>query len=284
MPAYLLLAFGLFTCLVPRGIGSEALTGIACRSVHLQYPAPESAVFYNEVRVDESADGSYFMACGFSRGYFGIQQRVGGSKVVLFSVWDPGQQNDPNAAPAARRVKVLDQGPDVVVKRFGGEGTGGQSFYEYDWKIGQTCRFVVTARLEGERTVYVGYFYVADEKRWQQLASFSTLAEGNLLRGYYSFVEDFRRNRVSTTQLRKATFGNGWVRSTQGKWLPLARAKFTADGNRALNIDAGATGDRFSLATGGDTANAGTPLWAEIVLPAAERVPQQDLPQVAGGE
>ena len=41
-----------------------------------------------------------------------------------------------------------------------------------------------------------------------------------------------------------------------------------ADGNRALNIDAGAEGGRFYLATGGNVTNAGTRLWGEVRLPA----------------
>ncbi len=49
-------------------------TPVACRSVHLFYSAPEGLAFYNEVTVGQSAAGTYFMACGFDLGYFGIQQ------------------------------------------------------------------------------------------------------------------------------------------------------------------------------------------------------------------
>src|SRR5665213_1936249 len=76
----------------PAG-ADEKLAGIACRSVHLGYPAPEGAAFYNEVTVEKSAAGTYFMACGFDQGYFGIQELADGKKLVLFSVWDPGEQN-----------------------------------------------------------------------------------------------------------------------------------------------------------------------------------------------
>ena len=43
----------------------------AARSVHLGYPASEAAVFYNEMTIEKSVPGSYFMACGFRHGYFG---------------------------------------------------------------------------------------------------------------------------------------------------------------------------------------------------------------------
>ena len=52
----------------------KRLKGIACRSVHLGYSAPEGIAFYNEMTVDDSAEGTYFMACGFRMGYFGIQE------------------------------------------------------------------------------------------------------------------------------------------------------------------------------------------------------------------
>ncbi|MGH7967361.1 MAG: DUF3472 domain-containing protein, partial [Limisphaerales bacterium] len=70
----------------------------AARSVHLSYPAPEGKLFYNEVVVEKSVNGSYFMACGWNTGYFGIQQLdAPEDKVVLFSVWDPTKGDDPTA-------------------------------------------------------------------------------------------------------------------------------------------------------------------------------------------
>src|SRR5437879_3055372 len=59
------------------------------RSVHLHYPAPAADAFYNELTVEKSVPGCYFMACGFGNGYFGIQEQSRGGKAVLFSVWDP---------------------------------------------------------------------------------------------------------------------------------------------------------------------------------------------------
>ena len=67
----------------------------ACRSVHLWYTGPEAIAFYNEVTVEKSAPGTYFMACGFGGGYFGIQELGNGKKVVLFSVWEPDIGNNP---------------------------------------------------------------------------------------------------------------------------------------------------------------------------------------------
>ncbi len=218
----LLVALGLLSipgALMPAR-ADERLESKACRSVHLKYPASESVVFYNEVSVDRSSPGTYFCVCGFNMGYFGIQELTRGRKLIIFSVWDPGRQNDPSAVDKDRRVKVLHQGDDVRVRRFGNEGTGGQSFFDYDWKVGEVYRFMVTAGIEEARTAFSAYFFLPEEKKWKHLVTFSTLAGGQRLGGYYSFIEDFRRNRISATKVRKAHFGSGWIKTTEGQWVP----------------------------------------------------------------
>lgn len=252
--------------LVVAARADERLKGIACRSVHLAYPAPEGEAFYTEMTVEHSAEGTYFMAAGWSKGYFGIQELADGKKVVLFSVWDPTAGDDPRKVDESKRVKMLHKDEDVRVRRFGGEGTGGQSFLDFDWQLGETYRFLVTARPDGDdRTAYTGWFFAPEKKEWKKLVTFSTLTEGQLLKGYYSFVEDFRRNKVSTTKLRRASFANGWVKSADGEWLPMDKARFTADANPVLNVDAGAAAGRFFLATGGDLENTTTRIGDVIV-------------------
>lgn len=257
----------------------EKLKGIACRSVHLGYPAPTSTAFYNEVTVEQSAEGTYFMVCGWDKGYFGMQELANGKKVVLFSVWDPGEQNDPNTVAEDVRVKTLHKDEQVRVGRFGNEGTGGQSFFDYDWKIGETYRFLVTAKAADKRTEYAGYFFLPEKREWKHLVTFSTPTGGTLMKGCYSFVEDFRRNRVSTTKTRRASFGNGWAKPVDGEWQPLANARFTADANPVTNIDAGVTNDRFFLSTGGDIENKTLPLGKSAVLDEADRpsLPPEDV-------
>jgi len=227
----------------------------ACRSVHLWYAGPEAVAFYNEVTVEKSAPGTYFMACGFGGGYFGIQELGNGKKVVLFSVWEPSRGNNPNAVEEDRRVKLISKGEGIRTGRFGGEGTGGQSFFDYDWKVGEKYGLLVIAEADGQRTRYSGYFYLPEKKAWQHLATFSTLADGKLLRGFYSFVEDFRRNGDSATHQRSARYSNGWIKTADGQWVALTRARFTADNNPATNIDAGVEDANFFLRTGGDTHN-----------------------------
>jgi len=263
-----------------RAVADERLKGKACRSVHLHYRAKQGTVFYNEVTVDQSAQGTYFCVCGFRQGYFGIQELANGKKVAIFSVWDPGKQNNPNAVKEQQRVKLVYQGDQVRVKRFGNEGTGGQAMIECDWKIGKTCRLMVKAAPDGKRTAYSGYINLGEKSGWKHLVTFSTLAENRLLEGYYSFIEDFRRNVESTRYTRMARFGNGWIKAAgSGDWQPLQQARFTGDRNPVMNINAGQKQGRFYLATGGNIANEDVKLWETIDLKAdAQLEPPTPLP------
>ncbi len=228
-------------------------------SVHLRWQAPEGVSFYNEMTVRESVPGSYFMACGFSRGYFGIQELPGSkARVAIFSVWDPGTQHDPEADSAAvpedRRVKVHASGPGVRVDRFGNEGTGVRTMVDFPWKNDETVRFLVRASPGKRGTVYAAYIQRQGTTDWLFMARLETEAQGHLLRRHYSFVEDFQRDGRSLEQARRADYGNGWVQSEDGSWLPLLEAAFTRDSTPSRAISGGVTpARRFYLATGGDT-------------------------------
>lgn len=266
----------LLTFVVGAVFAEEPRVPNAARSVHLGFPAPEATIFYNEVTVEESVPGSYFMVCGFKHGYFGIQELSGPEdKVVLFSIWDPGDQNDPNSVPADRRVEVLHNDKDVRVGRFGNEGTGAQSFYKLKWQIGQTYRFCVKATVEKPKTSFAAYLWLDDSKEWKHLATFRTQTGGEPLRGLYSFLEDFRRDGRSAKQTRRATFGNGWVQTTNGDWVALTKARFTGDATPLDNIDAGVKDRRFWLVTGGDVTNhvplKSMLLWTPVELPLTAR-------------
>lgn len=249
-----------------HGIASEKSQPRAARSVHLWYPAEEGIVYYNEVTVEKSYPGSYFCVCGFNHGYFGIQELWEGRKIVIFSVWDPGDKNNPDAVSVDRRVKVLHEGQGVRISRFGNEGTGGKSMFDYQWKLGDTYKCMIKTSVDGIRTTYAAYFYINEEDKWKHLATFQTITGGDFLSGYYSFVEDFLRNGESSRNVRRARYGNGWVKTNAGKWLPLTQATFTADRTPTMNIDAGVVDGRFFLQNGGGTENH-TPLKSNMDCP-----------------
>jgi hypothetical protein len=255
----------------------------AARSVHLGWLAPEGNAFYNEMVVEQSTPGSYFMACGWDTGYFGIQELMQpGRKVAIFSVWDPTSGDNPNAVTKEDRVELLHSHPAVRIKRFGGEGTGGQCMMDFPWTLGSTNRFLVRGSIQGEKTAYSGYLWDSAKQEWMHLVTFRTRTGGRPLKGYYSFVEDFRRDGKSVQDLRRARFGGGMVLTTQGEWQCLLRARFTASGaewESKENIDGGLAKEGFFLATGGSI-QASRPLRSVIARsPLGMAIPGEPAPQ-----
>ena len=119
---------------------------------------------------------------------------LSGKRLAIFSVWDPTSGDDPSKVDPAKRVKLVEKGPKTRVGRFGGEGTGGQSFIDdLPWKEGQEVRFLLRAKAlpEEKRTAYSAWVAMPGGP-WQHIATFSTQSDGRLLKGYYAFVEDFK--------------------------------------------------------------------------------------------
>ena len=268
-----LLALVIFFC-AAQAHADEKLAGIACRSVHLGYGAKGATALHAEATIVESQPGTYFSVIAWDKGYFGLQELGNGKRLAIFSVWDSGS-NDPNKLDESKRVKVLHKDPKVRVGRFGGEGSGGQSFFDFDWKPNTSYEFVVTAKPDGDRTEYAGYLLDPAEKEWRHLITFSTITGGKLIGGFYSFVEDFKRDKVSLTRARTAKFGDLWQQGKGGEWTPLVTAKFTGDANPATNIDAFADHDRFTLSTGGATKKR----TREIERENFDREPEGDRPE-----
>ncbi len=232
-------------------------------SVHLIYPVPAAdeanvAWFYNEVTVTKDPVWSYYMACGFRRGYFGIQVNSPTERRIIFSVWDSGNEGvDRSKVSADDRVQLLAKGDDVIASGFGNEGTGGHSHLIYPWKAGQTYRFLVSAEPESTHTVYSGYFYFPEKKAWGLIASFRAPKDGGYLHGLYSFNENF--GGANGEYQRLAEFGNQWLKLSDGKWVELTTAKFSHDGTgKADRLDYASgveKNGRFYLSNGGFVAN-----------------------------
>lgn len=240
------------------------------RSVHLGYRewGKPAEVFYIEATATRFWPGSYMCLLGFNGGYAGVQEHHNGNHVAIFSVWDPGDAFDFSAHPdeveQKQRTKELYHGEGVRIRRFGGEGTGGQSMMDFAWRLGEPVRMAVSCAPDGDhRTAYTCWVWRDDA--WFRMATFSTLVGGDkaTLRGPYSFLEDFRRNVESKFQVRAATFSRLWAFS-DGAWHDSKSAQFTADGNTLTTIDAGPAPDGFWLATGGATANATVKLWGTV--------------------
>jgi hypothetical protein len=224
-------------------------------SVHLNYTLPDNEDiewFYNEVTVPEKQDviGSYFMADGFGEGYFGMQVNSAKERRILFSVWSPFQTDDPKSIPPDKRITMLRKGADVYTGEFGNEGSGGQSYLKYNWKAGNTYRFLLNGKPSGDSTTtYTAYFFAPEENKWRLIASFKRPKTQTYLKRFHSFLENFVPQAGDVE--RRVNFGNQWVCSASGKWTELTRAKFTADATARkgyrMDYAGGGNGSTFFL-------------------------------------
>lgn len=227
-------------------------------SVHLRYNLPDENTewFYNEIVVPEEGDipGSYYMACGFGEGYFGIQNNSPKPRRVLFSVWSPYKTDNAAEIPDSMRVTLVKKGANVKVQDFGNEGSGGQSYMHYDWKAGERCRFLMGAKPDGQgNTVYTAYFYDNTKSKWMLVASFRRPKTNTWYTNAYSFLENFYPTMGYIN--RKAYYGNQWARTADGRWIPITKARFTCDttGRQEMRQDytGGTDGGQFFLSMGG---------------------------------
>lgn len=227
-------------------------------SVHLGYTLPRENIewFYNEIVVPEEGDipSSYYMACGFGEGYFGMQNNSPYQRRVLFSVWSPYHTDNAAEIPDSLRVTLVKKGADVKVQDFGNEGAGGQSYMHYDWKAGERCRFLMGVKPDGNgNTVYTAYFFDNAKGKWRLVASFRRPETSTWYTNAHSFLENF--NPVMGYINRKACYGNQWARTVDGRWLPVSQARFTCDATghqeQRLDYNGGVEGDDFFLTMGG---------------------------------
>ena len=227
-------------------------------SVHLRFPTDTSALitgFYNELTAVDDPVTTYYMACGFARGYFGMQVNSPTERRIIVSVWDAADGTNAKVRTtlaADNYTQLVAKGEGVEASVFGDEGTGGHSHLVYPWKTGSTQRFFVTARPDGNFTVYTGYWFHPEKKAWQLIASFRAAKDGKGLRRLYSFSENFGGE---TGHLRrKALFGPQWIRLADGSWQELTTATFSHDATGKENRTdrfMGVENGQFFLSHGG---------------------------------
>jgi hypothetical protein len=226
-------AIGNKTTYVKNNEGEFFYWGRRGPSVHLGYVTPDSINaewFYNEVIVPKGNDilGSYFMADGFGEGYFGMQVNSPTERHILFSVWSPFITDDPKTIPADQKIIMLKKGENVHTGEFGNEGSGGQSYMNYNWQSGTTYKFLIHAKPDGQgRTEYTAYFYAPELGKWQLIASFSRPKTNTYLKHLHSFLENFEPEQGTKT--REVLFNNQWVCGADGKWTELNKVRFTGD-------------------------------------------------------
>jgi len=252
-------------------------------STHLNYQIPtdkDVSYYYNEVTVTKGNDiiGSYFMANGFSGGYFGMQVNSENERRILFSVWSPFQTDNPKEIPADHQIKLLKKGEGVHTGEFGNEGAGGQSYLQYNWKAGNTYKFL----LKGEPTAnnytnYTAWFFAPEAGVWKLIASFSRPQTNSWLKGFHSFLENFSPKQGIFE--RKVYFGNQWVVDKDGNWYEVNGARFSADNTARvgyrLDYGGGSEQGRFFLHNFGFFSNY-TPIGTDFERPLNGKKPVID--------
>ena len=253
-------------------------------SVHLAYPVPEGSGdirwFYNEMTIPRGEDvlGSYFMANGFSDGYFGIQVNSETERRVLFSVWSPFHTDNPMDIPEDQRVLMLKKGDDVYTGEFGNEGSGGQSYLKYTWKTDRTYAFLLKAEpVKNNSTVFTAWFQDPEKGQWQLIASFlRPQTQSHIIRPH-SFLENFYTETGAIS--RRVQYGNQWACNTDGQWTELTQARFTADAtarkDARLDYSGGSEAQHFYLKNCGFT-NDHTPIDKIFERQATGSTPQID--------
>ncbi len=254
-------------------------------SVHSFYPMPEGtnvAAFYCEITAVEDPVTTFYMACGWHRGYFGMQVNSPTERRIIFSVWDSGNEAvDRDKVNDENRVKLMGKGEGVYAGDFGNEGTGGHSHLKYLWKTGETQKFVVTAQPTNETfTIFSGYYFHPAKKDWMLISSWKAPKEGGWLRRLHSFSENFGG---STGHLRrKALFGNQWVLTPEREWIELTTASFSHDPTgREDRLDRfmGVEDGKFFLSHGGFIPGF-TKYGEKFSRPSLDKAPTIELPRI----
>lgn len=256
-------------------------------SVHLAYPVPagtDIAAFYCELTAVEEPVTTFYMACGWHRGYFGMQVNSLTERRIIFSVWDSGGEAvDRKKVADDNRVKLMGKGEGVYTGDFGNEGTGGHSHLKYLWKTGEKQRFIVTAQPTNETfTIFSGYYFHPDKQEWMLISSWKAPKEGGWLRRPHSFSENFWGSTGHV--LRKALYGNQWIRTPAGEWIELTTATFSHDPtgrqdrlDRFMGVESG----QFFLSHGGFVAGF-TQFGEKFTRPALGKPPVIKLPATPG--
>ncbi len=256
----------------PKALGADSpeQEPKAARTAIMVYDASESDAYHAEMIVEKSADNSFFAACAWQNGFFGLQQYDGeGKRTVIFSVWNHDEDADPEALKK-EPVEVVWKNDRYRANPAAGGRSGLQCIRQADWRAEEVNRFVVRAVVTGKRTTYTAWFYDRGAGAWEKIAELRARTSTAGMRGFSSHVEDFRRDYRSAKEVRRARFCNVWNHEEDGKWFSIFEGTFTASRARLEareTVDGGERDGCFTLATGGET-KMSQPLGARVRISA----------------
>lgn len=150
-------------------------------------------ILYGEIDVLATAPSTYF--CGINwwpscpaGGYTGIQD-LGTKHAMIFSIWDTSADLHTVATEAGD--------PRTELSRFGGEGEGGKSMLNYNWRLGKTYRYVIYKRQDAAKknTLASAYFYDDGLDRWVYEATIVAPNNGDkCILGFGGYMNAFLEN------------------------------------------------------------------------------------------
>lgn len=143
--------------------------------------------------------------------------------------------DNPNDVPEEERTKLVKLGKDARSGRFGGEGTGGQSFVDYPWAIGENMRFLVCVKKWGNSRKSAVITLIIKAGPGILFPNGKRIPRKRNFPFSVGFVEDFMRNFESAKKARGAFFGPSFAYK-DGKWHPNTCVTFTGDPTPSTNV------------------------------------------------
>lgn len=203
--------------LLPVSVGFAALSGAALAQ-DLQYDTPGTATsFQNQITVNLVTTDTYFGMLGNSFGYAGIQaQSPVTTHIGIFSIWD---QNGEETTIAASNPNLSWENNG----RFGGEGTGCQLEFYYNWVAGTAYRCAYRVYVDpndstGNHLLLSGFFYDSGLAAWIYVGTFRALTNGQV---FPSYAYSFNENYGGISGNRQATMSNAWWYLPSSGWSHL---------------------------------------------------------------
>ncbi len=204
---------------------------------YLNAPSNHFDMIMADFKVDSTTLYTYYAAMCWNNGYCGVQRGGNGFfKHVHFSLWDP----------EGMYSEVIWHDYNVIVQRFGGEGTGWKTMWNFRWKEHQQYRLAVKCRVS-DSTDYDAWFYNFEKNRWKHLAILRYP-----LTKYFDFLSSFLEDWAGTPESYRSYYlFNVRARiADDSSWFDFSQARYNINGSNP-NCDGRVINNKFFLETGG---------------------------------
>lgn len=185
--------------------------------------------FYSEFTIEPNADkrdGSYLVA-GFSRGAISFYKK-GVIRCIKMVLRDTGLIQGGNDV----RAVLTGKGENITV-----DSQYHQVYnWKYAWKTGVAYKVMISALPDSasRTTIYAGYVFLPESRKWKLIASAKVSLDGGFLRGLFVSKENGDARDVRSI-VDTVAFAGNWLQRSNGSWLELSNRRPIVD--LAQNID-----------------------------------------------